>query len=121
MKWRVALKSPVLWLALVLVWSLYGNHRSTAAYTDICEAIAELHDGYTDPVTKARLSIINLDPDQVTFTEEFEQIFLLSHQKQQELHQADTEYGRAYRWWFNQSGQIMEQCSTHLRRAIGTR
>lgn len=98
-------KNPVAWiLAGLLAFSLYSHGITGRQFTEVCERIAALEEGYFDPESSNQFHTSGID----------ENAIMVKVQEHEYLMTANTHEGRAYRWWRKQSQYLRKVCSARL-------
>ena len=98
-------KNPVAWiLGGLLVFSVYSHYGTGSEFTQVCEKIVMLEEGYYDFDTSQQLQPTGIDFDAIM-------IEMKEHDK---LMKTDTPDGRAYRWWREKAQYLIKVCGNRL-------
>lgn len=98
-------KNPGAWiLAGLLAFSVFSHYRTGEKFTNVCETIVILEDGYFDLETSLKYQTTGFDVDAI----------MIKVKKHEELMKSNTPEGRAYRWWRKHSQYLSKVCGNRL-------
>jgi hypothetical protein len=98
-------KNPGVWiLAGLLAFSIFSHYRTGVKFTNVCETILMLEEGYFDLETSQKYHATGIDLDAI----------MVEAKKHEELMKSNTQEGRAYRWWRKHSQFLSKVCGNRL-------
>lgn len=88
----------------LLAFSVFFHYRTGEKFTNVCETIVILEQGYFDLETSQKYLTTGIDLDAI----------MILVKKHEELMKAKTPEGRAYRWWRMHSQLLSKVCGRRL-------
>ena len=98
-------ENPMAWiLAGLLAFSVFSHYRTGTQFTEVCNRILMLREGYFDLETSRKFITTGIDLDSM----------MAEVKRHEELMKAKTAEGRAYRWWRYHGNKSERICSDRM-------
>ena len=98
-------KNPMVWvLSALLAFSIYSHRNTGKEFSDVCERIMVLEEGYFDIESSQNYIATGIDTEAI----------VTKAQAHERLMKEDSPEGRAYRWWRLNLQQLTDVCGERL-------